>query len=115
MELPLDFVGLTVEFTPNVCLGHQFRHPSHWVEQGFLHLWIPFVPVTTCCVRTDVESSSPRSYDTGYVRVPGSGASSGYCRTGCGVCTLISSLMTSIIFINLDLRAFLPASSVLEY
>jgi hypothetical protein len=41
--------------------------------------WILLVPVSPGCFGTDVVSYSPRSYNPGSARTPGSGASSGCC------------------------------------
>jgi hypothetical protein len=59
VELPLVIVELASEFVPKVCSGHLSRPEVTCAtgQAGFLHLWIPLVPVTPC-VRTDVVSSS---------------------------------------------------------
>ena len=60
VELLLGVVGLAVEFVPKVCLGHWPRQGgTHATGQlGFLHPWIPLVPVTPGGVGTDGVSSS---------------------------------------------------------
>jgi hypothetical protein len=58
VEPPLGVVGLAVEFAPKVKQSRpKGTQATGWA--GFLHPWIPLVPVTLGGVGTDIVSSSP--------------------------------------------------------
>ena len=90
VELPLGVVGLAAEFVPKVCSGCHPRQtgrkepvPLVWQSSGIPgSCWSQLLLV----LGTDV-SSSPLTSDPGHVGVPETGAASGCCGAGCGVCT----------------------------
>ena len=76
----LDVVALAEEFLPKVTRCRS-KGTQATGQVGILRPWIPLVPVTPTGVGTDVVSFSPQFYDPGFVRVPGSGVSSGCCES----------------------------------
>jgi hypothetical protein len=86
VEFPLGVVGLAAEFRPKVCSGYpqNGRNPCHWSGGVPVSLdptcpsysqwcWERYCALFTC--------------DSGCIREPGSGASSGCCGIGCRVRT----------------------------
>ena len=51
VEFPLGIVGLTAEFVPKVCSGHQLRLEGTCStgQARFLSPWSPLAPVTLQC------------------------------------------------------------------
>ena len=61
VKLPLGVMGLAAEFSSKVCLGlwPRLERTLATGRVGFLHPWIPLVPVDPVSVGTYVVSSSP--------------------------------------------------------
>ena len=61
MELPLGVMGLTAEFMPKVCSGHQPRPEGIHAtgQEEFLGPWVLLFPVTSS-LGADVVPSSPQ-------------------------------------------------------